>query len=119
MELHSEPEKSFARNWAPARAMSDGHLSGYGVISNEAGRCKSSFLIRRIEHISQRRRNFVCFWSCCSSASPSSAQPFTFINWVLPTSHLSITYDHDEFFDLLVRVAGSQSIRHSREILFG
>jgi len=57
-------------------------MSGYGVISNEAGRCKSFFLCSLVgsSTLPRRRRNCVCFWSCCSSASPSAAQPFTFID---------------------------------------
>jgi hypothetical protein len=39
------------------------HLSGYGVISNEAGRCKSFFLCSFVgsSTLPRRRRNCVCF----------------------------------------------------------
>jgi len=68
-------------------------VGGLRVISNDAGRCKSFFLGVSGEsntHL-RRRSNCVYFWSFCSSASPSVAQPWSFIDLVLPTSHL---FDH-------------------------
>src|SRR3974377_811884 len=68
-------------------------LGGYRVISNDAGRCKSfcCTLLLASSTLLRGRRNCVSFWTFCSCASPYVAQPFAFINLVLPTSHL---FDH-------------------------
>jgi hypothetical protein len=86
------------------------YFSGYGVISNEAGGCKSFFLrfFVGIEHTSSSAHElrlfaellFICVHPQWLSLLRSST-------WCCPPVISSITNDHDEFFDLPFREAGS------------
>src|ERR1700685_2432266 len=84
------------------------HLSGYGVISNEAGRCKSF----SYAHWSDRAHWFVGARTASVSASvglrhPQLLSPSHSSTRCCPPVISSIINDHDEFFDLPVREAGS------------
>jgi hypothetical protein len=69
------------------------NLSGYRVISNEAGRCKGIFLTvpDRIEQTSPLAHESRLFLEFLLSAFTLSTDTVMLIDAVLPTSHL---FDH-------------------------
>ena len=79
-------------------------MSGNGVISNEAGRCKSLFLcfIGRIEHTSSSAQELRLFLELIHLRHPQLLRSSRSSTRCCPPVISSIINDHDEFFDLPV-----------------